>query len=198
MNDADFRAEFEPAAQAQLAQAGQARPVAGTVITAPPPEPHSLPAIMANPRKVAVIKATVISCFLGFALGVILIIAGANADGGTTTAGGMSSPGAVPSLIGFLLVVPSMLTPAIMFLVSLMRYSAVQARKYRAWKRTLTPQELLVVKAAEAAALWGVYAAEHRHLVEVTRPRARAVAMSNIYGGRPQDYLNQPYRPPGQ
>jgi hypothetical protein len=163
------------------------------------PAPHSLPEILADPARVRRLKRMTLTCAVTLGIGLFLILCGAGANGHGMSAGpGQdSTPGAPWIGLGITMVLIALGIPLFLLLRSLVLHGAEQGRRYRAWKKTLTPQERAVVSAGELAALMVAQHEVHKWVV-AGRPKAAAVQQSIMQGGSYKKYLDDPFRAPGQ
>jgi hypothetical protein len=91
---------------------------------------------------------------------------------------------------GVILILAPVLTGAVAVAVWIIREASAETRQYRAWKRTLTPQQRLGVNAAETAALYAAWAGVH-HLVK--EGRERSAANYQARGAASQDRVSRFY-----
>jgi hypothetical protein len=125
-------------------------------------------------------------------LGTVFVAVGAEANSPDLN---NQTPGAPELWIGGILIVGPILATAISILVSVARFSAEQARRYRAWKKTLAPEQLAAARMAEWAATFAALEGAHiamRHSNE--RMHALSAARQALHEQRRQEHQERTAR----
>jgi hypothetical protein len=97
-----------------------------------------------------------------FALGIIVTIIGVEMI--PPGSGGPPTAAKVVVATGLTLVIASLLIAAGWIAVAVISAALKERRRYRAWKATLTPEELNLVRMAEAAAMFATGVALHHKM----------------------------------
>jgi hypothetical protein len=121
-----------------------------------------------------------------FLTGIILAIAGFANNAQAVQDGIADSPWAGVATAGVLLALAPVLAIAGFLLVNFLKFCAEEEKRYRAWKKTLTPQERMAVNLAEAAAL----TIAHEHMKERNREQ-RDYHTARVMGGAQWDAYQQ-------
>jgi hypothetical protein len=115
-------------------------------------------------------------------VGIIICVAGSG--GGNPEA----TPDLAAEIPGAIMIIVPLLTAVVAVIIGIGRAAIRDARRYAAWKRTLTPQQLAQVHLIEAAALTAGAVAAHEWM---NRPEARlhreALTYSQVHGGSVAD-----------
>jgi len=93
-------------------------------------------------------------------------------------------PGGWPLAIGLTMFLVPVLAGAGWIVVEFLKFSAEEARQYRAWKKTLTPQERMAVNLAEAAVLGEL----HQHMSRANQEQREYHAARVLGGARWEAY----------
>jgi hypothetical protein len=170
------------------AQVPQDEPAAAPLPDAPD-APADTPAAQAAPkplRESRKAKTIVLLSLASVLLGLILAVTGFEMDGQAAGLGDGGMPGGWPLAIGLTMFLVPLLAGAGWLLVEFAKFSAEEARQCRAWKKTLTPQELMAVNMAEA----GLMLAAHEHMKKTNREH-REWHTARVVGGAAWDAYRQ-------
>jgi len=124
-----------------------------------------------------------IALVAGWLIGLMLVVLGALSNDPSGSYPNQNGYAGVPFIIaGVIFIVLPSLAMAAYALVKVTQFTIAGEKQYRAWKRTLTPEQLTAVRLAETAALLTVSAEAHRKFREHHKQVAAKQAEFAVHG----------------
>jgi hypothetical protein len=89
---------------------------------------------------------------------------------------------------GLVMILMPLLVLAVRIIIDVIKLIIAESRRYRAWKRTLSPEELAWVNAAEVAATWAAAGYLHHKMHARHKEVAARLAQTQVHGFGPDHW----------